>query len=116
MKDHPASVITDSNSIKVCYINARSLRNKFSDLEELVATENYHIIGVTESWLNTEQRDFIAEFKLPGFSIFSCERENRIGGGVILYVRNSLHPFAVKKEIISKVDVVFVEIRNNSSK
>ena len=35
---------------------------------------------------------------------------------MILYVRNSLHPLLVKKEVISKVDVVFVEIRNNSSK
>ena len=38
--------------------NARSLRNKFSDLEALAISEEFHIIGISESWINTENRDF----------------------------------------------------------
>ncbi len=38
--------------------NARSLRNKFSDLKALAATDDFHIIGITETWLNTNQGDF----------------------------------------------------------
>ncbi len=34
------------------------IRNKFPDLEALVATDEFQIISVTESWLNTNQRDF----------------------------------------------------------
>ncbi len=37
-----------NNHINACYVNARSIRNKFTDLEELAATENFHIIAVTE--------------------------------------------------------------------
>ena len=92
------------------------MRNKFEDLETLAAMDLYHVIGITESWLDTSNRDFIAEFSLPGYSIFSCERENRMGGGVILYVHNSLQPSLVKTEAVTNADTLFVEIRNKCGK
>ncbi|ORD93263.1 RTJK, partial [Enterospora canceri] len=78
--------------------------------------DQYHIIGVTESWLDTSNRDYIAEFQLSGYTIFSCERENRIGGGVILYIHSSLHPISIKTEPINGVDTVFIELKNNASR
>ena len=104
------------NYVKACYINARSLRNKFEDLESLAAMDQYDIIGVTESWLDTSNRDFIAEYNLPNYTIFSSERINRIGGGVILYVHNTLHPTLVKTQTVSNIDTVFIEVKNKSSK
>ena len=80
-------------------------------MEALASMENYHFIGVTESWLDTSSRDFIAEYSLPDYTIFSCERENRVGGGAILYVQNSLHPTLVKTENVNKIDTVFMEIK-----
>ena len=76
----------------------------------------YHVIGITESWLDTSNRDFIAEFSLPGYSIFSCERQNRMGGGVILYIHNSLEASLVKTETVTNVDILFVEIKNKCGK
>ena len=35
--------------LKVCLVNARSLRNKFQDLAAIAFLENFDIIGVTES-------------------------------------------------------------------
>ena len=63
--------------------NARSLKSKFSDLEALATSEDFHIIGVSESWMNTENRDFLAEYNLPNYSVFSCERQNKKGGSVL---------------------------------
>ncbi len=40
------------------------------DLEELTATDKFDIIAITESWLNTKDRDFLAEYNLLGYSIF----------------------------------------------
>ena len=68
--------------------NARSLRNELLDLE--AKSEDFHIIAVSESWINTENRDFLAEYNLPSYSIFSCERQNKKGGGVLFYVKASL--------------------------
>ena len=52
--------------LKVCLVNARSLRNKFHDLAAIAFLENFDIIGVTESWVNTEKRDFMAEYNIQG--------------------------------------------------
>ena len=116
MREHHARTTLGSVNIKVCYVNARSLRNKFEDLEAIAAMDKYHIIGVTESWLDTSNRDFIAEYSIPAYTIFSCERENRLGGGVILYVHNSLYPTLVKSESVTNIDTVFIEIKNGPSK
>ncbi len=90
--------LPDSDHIKACYLNARSIRNIFLDLEELAATEKFDIIAITESWLNAKDRNFLAEYNLPGYSIFSCDRENGVGGALILYVNNSLYPCAIQTE------------------
>ena len=97
-------------------INARSIRNKFLELETFVASEDYHIVGVSESWLNTESRDFLAEYHLPGYSLFSCERKYRSGGGVLLYVKNSLQATLVEKEKINDVDTIFLNLTVHSRK
>ena len=64
----------DPLDLNVFYVNARSIRKKFVDLEEIVLADNYNIIGITESWLNTENRDFLAEYNIPGFTMFEKSR------------------------------------------
>ena len=52
---------------------------------------NADIIGITESWTNTDITD--AEISLPDYVLFRCDRPtNNKGGGVLLYVRSSLNP------------------------
>ncbi len=45
-------------SLKFCYITARTLKNKFHDLEEIVYMEEHDVTGVRESWINTSNKDF----------------------------------------------------------
>ena len=40
--------------------------------------ENFDIIGVTESWINTEKRGFLAEYNIQGYSLFNCERQKEL--------------------------------------
>ena len=98
------------------YVNARSLRNKFSELEAIALTENYDIIGVTESWLNLQSRDYLAEYNIPGYVTFEKSRANRTGGGVILYIKASLNPILLSKPIIANVDTLFILLNNHSGK
>ena len=97
-------------------INARSLRNKFSDLEALAAVDDYDIIGITETWLNTDRRDYLAEYSLPGYTMFNCERVNRAGGGVLLYVKASLQPLMKEMPKLDNVDSVLVQLKIRSKK
>ena len=55
-----------------------------------------HIIGITESWANTDITD--AELRLTGYVMFRRDRIGRRGGGVILYVKESIHAYEIKLE------------------
>ena len=46
------------NVTSCCMINARSIRNKFHDMEALAASEDLHIVGITVTWLDTVNRLF----------------------------------------------------------
>ena len=92
------------------------MRNKFSDLEEIALSENYDIIGVTESWLNIEVRDYLAEYKIPGYTMFEKSRVTKNGGGIIFYIKTSLNPVLLSKPIIANVDVLFILLKNKYGK
>ena len=53
---------------------------------------------------------------MPGYTPFSCERQNRLGGGVLMYVKASLHPIQVHKEIIDNLDITIIQVKNSSRK
>lgn len=74
MPENPVSTTIGRIVIKVLYINARILRNRFPDLKALIALEQYDIIGVLETRKNTSNTEFFAEFQLLGYSMFNCER------------------------------------------
>ena len=75
-------------SLKVCFLNLRSIVNKFDDFISEVSSIDPVIIGVTESWLYPEISS--AEFHIPGYNIFRQDRADTLngrGGGVVLYVK-----------------------------
>ncbi len=96
--NHRTTNLSDSDHIKACYLNARSIRNKFLYFEEEAGTDKFDIIAITDSWLNTKDRDFLEENNLPGYYKFIWEIEKLVVGGVIFYIKNSLHPCAIQTE------------------
>ena len=61
-------------------LNARSIVNKKNELNIMVEDIDPHIIGITESWANTDITD--AELGLTGYIMF---RRDRIGRRVELF-------------------------------
>ena len=55
-----------------------------------------HIIGITEPWANTDVTD--AELGLTGYVLFRRDRIGRRGGGVILYIKESIQAYEIKLE------------------
>ena len=76
-------------------LNARSIVNKKNELN-MVEDIDPHIIGITESWANTDITD--AELGLTGYVMFRRDRIGRRGGGVILYVKESIQAYEIKLE------------------
>ena len=87
--------------------NVCSLRNKFSDLEALAASNDFHIIGLSESYISTENRDFLAEYNLPNYSMFSCNWQNKKGGGVLIYGNVNFHSTTLQTEKVDNVNIIF---------
>ena len=104
--------------ISCFYINARSLRNKFLELQSYVSLENPDIIFITETWVKFSvqdnkfnQRDSLSEYDLQGYILFHYERKGTEGGGVFVYVNEVLKPnemIGVKED--NNIESVWVEI------
>ena len=53
-----------------------------------------HIIGTTESWATTDISD--AELEMKGYVMFRKDRVGKMGGGVILYILESIQAYEIK--------------------
>jgi hypothetical protein len=82
-KPHRRGILANKNLLKCRLINARSVINKIDDLRVIANTENLDIICITESWANNNVAD--AELSIPGYNITRNDRENKRGGGILLY-------------------------------
>ena len=77
-----------SDKLKVGFINATSLKLHIHQFKQILTDDpNYDIVGVAESRLSNAVDDHIVN--VNGYSILRQDR-NTEGGGVILYVRNTL--------------------------
>ena len=57
----------------------------------MVEDTDPHIIGINESWANKDISD--AELGLTGYIMFRRDRIGRTGGGVILYIKDSIQAY-----------------------
>ena len=75
-------------------LNARSIINKKTELNIMVDDIKPHIIGITESWANNDITN--AELGLEGYVMFRKDRIGRRGGGVLLYIKDTIPAYEVQ--------------------
>ena len=122
----PVKSRTDNNSLNVLYLNARSVTSfvsidnnpsnkvcKITLLQELVYGGNYEVICICETWLNNTILD--SEL-LPGFNIFRQDRIDRIGGGVLIAVKEGLQVTRRGDLERDGVELVVAQINKANSK
>ena len=85
---------TSKEEIKCVCLNARSVINKKNELNIMVDEIKRHIIGITESWANNDITD--AELGLEGYVMFRKDRIGRRGGGVLLYIKETIPAYEVQ--------------------
>ena len=96
-------------------LNDTSIVNKKNELYFMVEDIYPHIIGITESWANTDIKD--AELGLTGYVMFRRDRIGRRGGGIILYVKESIQADEIKLEREADYDeAVWCKIVSGNSK
>ena len=85
---------TSKSEIKCVCLNARSIINKKTELNIMVDDIKPHIIGITESWANNDITN--AELGLEGYVMFRNDRIGRRGGGVLLYIKDTIPAYEVQ--------------------
>jgi len=67
------------------------LRNKLGELHSYIIDEELDIICITEAWINEKLfGDSLAEYELPNYDLFTYQRQNKKGGGILIYVKSTM--------------------------
>ena len=77
-----------SHSFTLAHLNVRSLTAHFNDFSEHMLSNSYDVIAIGESWLTAAVQDHM--IRLPGYNLERLDRVTRRGGGVALYLTESL--------------------------
>ena len=85
---------TSESGIKCVCLNARSIIHKKPELNIMVDDIKPHIIGITESWANNDITD--ADLGLEGYVMFRKDRMGKRGGGVVLYIKETIPAYEVQ--------------------
>lgn len=83
------NIWSNSSEIRIGHINVCSLnptKSKFLEIHKLLFESKLDIIGISETWLSEYNSN--EAVNLEGYTIVRCDRQNRRGGGVALYISN----------------------------
>ena len=108
--------ITASN-LSCIYLNARSIVNKMDELRLLANEIKPDVIGIVETWLNSEIKD--NEINIDEYNFVRKDRTNNQksrGGGVIIYVSNSLKFIDTTSALSSNIDHIWIKVLYTHSK
>lgn len=72
------------NKFKFAHFNIRSVRTGFDMFSDVVAVEDFDIVGISETWLDEDDNIF-----LPNYNLVKNSRINR-GGGVAFFIKKSI--------------------------
>ena len=106
-----------NNTLSMYHLNIRSLPEHFIEFTAYIEHLNidFKIIALSETWLKPHHIDYI----IPNYNIENELRIKRRGGGVSLYIHNSLQ-YKVRKDLKigndqETINSVFVEIDKNTT-
>ena len=103
-----------SSNFSLLHVNARSLQKNINRIEHELncLPVKFSVIGVSESWLNPSNAEL---YCFAGYSSTKLYRETRKGGGVSLFIKDSLHYVSRKDLNVFNADIeaVFIEIDKN---
>ena len=93
-------------------LKARSIQNKISYLHSLLVTDSFHIVAMTETWLDQNYLD--CELQLEGYNVYQKDtcRSNRRGGGVLIAVRDHI-TCTHRTDLEVEAEMIALEIHPN---
>ena len=98
------------NNITIFHSNICSSTKKIKDLTYYLDDLNtsFSFIGLCETWANHSNKDIM---NIPGYKHEQCLRTNKKGGGVSIYILNTIQYTVRKKLSLPKMyETVFIEV------
>ena len=103
-----------NRGLKFFHVNVRSLQGNFDELQNILVNSKIGIFTLTEIFINAHTET--SEFDIPGYTFLYKIRENGIGGGVGIYIRNNIH-FIIREDLYEpEIECIWVEITPTKSK
>ena len=118
-KIYDRNSLVSSDKIRCIFANIRSIKNsnKFEELRWLVFKNELDIIGISESWLNDDVD--VDEYVIKGYKLYRKDRcfdllSKKRGGGVMLFVRDSIRSVEISNDGIS--ETLWVKLWDSSNR
>ena len=110
-------IIQPNNQLKVITANVQSLPPKIDELIALIQVENFDVIALNETWLDTESKNLLAEVAIHGYKVFRVDKPTQTGrgGGSIMYVKNTLNPIERILSATCTREIIQVDINPKNS-
>ena len=89
LEDVPKFIGNALNCHNFLHINCRNLPKNFESLSCLITHINKPLtaLAISETWLKPHNEDI---FQLPGYVLTCCSRPSKVGGGIGLYINDSI--------------------------
>ena len=91
------------------YFNARSLTNKITLLQNYVSISKPKIVAITETWASPNNPDGL--YALPEYQLHRADRIDKRGGGVIVFIHESVTSSEVEFTLSNEFEFVCVKLR-----
>jgi hypothetical protein len=109
--------ITQQHKLRIGTINARSMRDKAPALHDLVLSKSLDVLAITETWLTSKETSAsLADMTPPGFSFHQIPRAGRAGGGVGIFVSDSLSFTPISIPVQSSFEAICGTIKSGKSR
>lgn len=111
LEDKKDVTLVDNGSMRILYMNCRSLNCKFEEIQNLLTSTNSipNILAFDETWIRESS---IKYFQLNGFIPFMTGRSFRRGGGVGIFVRKGWGtPRVLEKFVEDLIEGIVVEVK-----
>lgn len=101
-------------TLLIGHINARSLLHKFIQIKNYLENNNIDIMAITETWLT----DLIINERLSinGYKLLRFDRRQGRGGGIVIYVRTTLHCQLINIHVTKHFEQLWIEFKTQNIK
>ena len=99
--------------MKLICFNVRSFLPKLEEMRLLVANTKPHLIGLVETWLSDSIDT--QELEIHNYKFYRKDRD-RYGGGVAVFVRDTVNHKILLTDSMDKVESIWLEIQLPSTR